>query len=44
MAFEVGWNQDPDVEYLLGRQGFQDIQTHQDAGGNWRVVEGVLAP
>ncbi|HJH62328.1 MAG TPA: peptide chain release factor N(5)-glutamine methyltransferase [Firmicutes bacterium] len=44
MAFEVGWNQAPDVEYLLGRQGFQDIQTHQDAGGNWRVVEGVLAP
>ena len=41
LAFEVGWNQAPDVEYILMRQGFQDIRTFQDAGGNWRVVEGV---
>ncbi len=41
LAFEVGWNQAPDVEYILARQGFQDIQTHQDAGGNWRAVEGL---
>ena len=44
LAFEVGWNQAPDVEYILARQGFQNIQTHQDAGGNWRVVEGILTP
>ena len=41
LAFEVGWNQAPDVEYILTRQGYQDVQTFQDAGGNWRVVEGV---
>ena len=44
LAFEVGWNQAPDVEYLLGRQGFVHISAFQDAGGNWRVVEGDLPP
>ena len=41
LAFEVGWNQAPDVEYILRRQGFREIHTVQDPGGNWRVVEGV---
>ena len=41
LAFEVGWNQAPDVEYILTRQGYQEVRTFQDAGGNWRVVEGV---
>ena len=44
MAFEVGWDQAPDVKYILSRQGFQSVAAFQDAGGNWRVVEGDLPP
>lgn len=43
LAFEVGWNQAPDVEYILARQGFREIASFQDAAGNWRVVEGLRA-
>ncbi len=41
LVFEVGWNQAPDVELLLAKHGYGDIQTHQDAGGHWRVVQGT---
>lgn len=41
LAYEVGWNQAPDVEYILRRQGYIDIHSFQDAGGNWRVVTGI---
>ena len=42
LLFEVGIGQAPDVELLLGRNGFEQIQTHQDTAGIWRVVEGIL--
>lgn len=40
LAFEVGYDQAPAVEYIMAEQGYQDIQTTQDPGGHWRVVEG----
>ena len=42
LAFEVGYDQAPAVEYIMAGQGYEDIQTFQDPGGHWRVVEGVL--
>ena len=42
LAFEVGYDQAPAVEYIMAEQGYEDIQTFQDPGGHWRVVEGVL--
>ena len=41
LMFEIGWDQAPDVEYILAEQDYRDIRTWQDAGGNWRVVEGT---
>lgn len=42
LMFEIGWDQAPDVEYILAEQDYRDIRTWQDAGGNWRVVEGTV--
>lgn len=42
LAFEVGMGQAPEVELLLGRNGFSDINTYQDTHGIWRVVTGIL--
>ena len=42
LLFEVGIGQAPDVELILGRNGFENIQTFQDTAGIWRVVEGTL--
>lgn len=46
LAFEVGWDQAPDVERILRRQGYIGLRASQDGAGNWRVVEGMrpLAP
>ena len=42
LAFEVGYDQAPAVEYILAAQGYEQIKTYQDPAGHWRVVEGIL--
>lgn len=42
ILFEVGMGQAGDVEMILAEYGYEDIKTHQDTGGIWRVVEGTL--
>ena len=42
LAFEIGYDQAPAVEYILAEHGYEQIQTFQDPGGHWRVVEGIL--
>ncbi len=37
---EVGIHQAGEVEFLFAKAGLRDIQTYQDTGGIWRVVEG----
>ena len=39
---EVGIHQADKVEQLFAQHGLRDIQTYQDTGGIWRVVEGKL--
>ena len=41
MLFEVGETQAPEVELILGKNGFEQIETYQDTAGIWRVVEGT---
>ena len=41
LIFEVGIHQAPQVELLMAQNGFEQIETFQDTGGIWRVVEGV---
>lgn len=41
LMFEVGIGQAPDVENILGQNGYEDIKTTADTGGIWRVVEGT---
>lgn len=40
LLLEVGAGQASQVELLLAEHGFEEIQTHQDTAGIWRVVEG----
>ncbi len=40
LLFEVGYDQAGDVELILAQYGFENIQTHPDTAGIWRVVEG----
>ncbi len=42
LLFEVGIGQAPDVEQILARNGFTDINTYPDTQGIWRVVEGCI--
>lgn len=42
LAFEIGYDQAPAVEYIMAEQGYEHIQTLKDPGDHWRVVEGVL--
>lgn len=42
LLFEVGHTQAADVEYIMAQNGFEDIKTHQDTAGVWRVVEGTV--
>ncbi len=42
LLFEVGIGQAPAVEYILAQNGFENIQTHPDTQGIWRVVEGTV--
>ena len=42
LIFEVGYDQADPVEKLLAMNGYENIQSHQDPGGIWRVVEGTL--
>lgn len=41
LLFEVGMGQAPDVEEILAKNGYENIQTAQDTQGIWRVVEGA---
>ncbi len=41
LLFEVGIGQASDVERILARCGYEDIETFQDTGGIWRVVKGT---
>ena len=41
MLFEVGETQAPEVGLILGKNGFEQIETYQDTAGIWRVVEGT---
>ncbi len=41
LIFEVGYDQAEQVSGLMKEAGFQQIGCYQDAGGIWRVVEGV---
>lgn len=41
LIFEVGIGQAPDVEQIMAQNGFENIVTHQDTSGIWRVVEGT---
>ena len=41
LIFEVGIGQAPDVEQIMAQNGFENIVTHQDTRGIWRVVEGT---
>lgn len=42
LLFEVGMGQAPQVEELMAQNGYEGIQTAQDAQGIWRVVEGTV--
>lgn len=42
LVFEVGAGQAPDVELILAQNGYENILTHQDTQGIWRVVEGTV--
>ncbi len=42
LLFEVGMGQAPDVELILAKNGFEDVQSVQDTQGIWRVVAGTL--
>lgn len=42
LMFEVGYDQADPVERLMAASGYEDIKSHQDPAGNWRVVEGTL--
>ena len=41
LIFEVGIGQAPDVKQIMAQNGFENIVTHQDTRGIWRVVEGT---
>ena len=42
LMFEVGYDQADAVEKLLAANGYEDIRSHQDGAGIWRVVEATL--
>jgi len=42
LLFEVGMGQATDVEMILERNGFEEIQGYQDTQEIWRVVSGVI--
>ena len=42
LLFEVGMGQAPDVERILGKNGYEDVRSFQDTQEIWRVVAGTL--
>jgi len=42
LIFEIGYDQAPQVEYIMAEQEYLNIQTFKDPGGHWRVVEGTV--
>lgn len=42
LLFEVGMGQAPDVEQILGKNGYEDVRSFQDTQDIWRVVAGTI--
>ena len=42
LLFEVGMGQAPDVERILGKNGYEDVRSFQDTQEIWRVVAGTI--
>ncbi len=42
LIFEIGYDQAPQVEYIMAANGYGEIQTTKDPGDHWRVVEGTV--
>ena len=42
LLYEVGIGQADAVERMLAENGYEGIRSHQDPGGIWRVVEGII--
>lgn len=42
LVFEVGVDEAPQVEAIMAQNGFENIVSHQDTQGIWRVVEGTV--
>ena len=42
LIFEIGYDQAPQVEYIMASNGYGEIQTTRDPGDHWRVVEGTV--
>ncbi len=42
LLFEVGMGQAPEVEEIMGQNGFEDVKSFQDTQGIWRVVMGTI--
>lgn len=42
LLFEVGMGQAPDVEQILGKNGYEDVRSFQDTQEIWRVVAGTI--
>ena len=39
LIFEIGWDQAPAVESILGSCGYISVESFRDPAGHWRVVE-----
>ena len=42
LLFEVGMGQAPDVERILGKNGYENVRSFQDTQEIWRVVAGTI--
>ena len=42
LIFEIGYDQAPQVEYIMAANGYEDIVSTKDPGDHWRVVEGTV--
>ena len=42
LAFEIGYNQKEDVENILKENGYKNIYSRKDLGGNDRIVVGQI--
>ncbi len=42
LIFEIGYDQALQVEEILNRNGYENIQSYKDPGDHWRVVEATV--